>query len=93
MSQYEVDFERKPIDWRGWIALAWVVWFGVLYGRTVIETRGGKFRAAFAHWTSTAEPAQFARTAAEGRVANDGGTPGFSIVKASRSRPEASNAR
>ena len=34
---------RSP-DWRGWIALAWVVWFGLLYGKMVVETRGGRFR-------------------------------------------------
>lgn len=35
-------------DWRGWLALAWVVWFGLLYGRMVVEQRGGKIRAAVA---------------------------------------------
>jgi hypothetical protein len=40
-------FERlKSVDWRGWLALAWVVWFGLLYGRMVIEQRGGKVRSA-----------------------------------------------
>jgi hypothetical protein len=36
----------KPqvVDWRGWVALAWVVWFGLLYGRMVVERRGGKVR-------------------------------------------------
>ncbi len=82
--------ERHRIDWRGWIALAWVVWFGSLYGRTVIETRGGKLRAAVARVMGSA---QFARTPDPGRVASDGGTRGFSIVKASSSRPETSNAR
>lgn len=33
-------------DWRGWLALAWVVWFGILYGKMVIERRGDKLRAA-----------------------------------------------
>ncbi len=35
----------KTIDWRGWLALAWVVYFGFLYGNMVIERRGGKIRA------------------------------------------------
>jgi hypothetical protein len=34
----------RRLDWRGWIILAWAVWFGVLYGRMVVERRGGKFR-------------------------------------------------
>ncbi|GAC1473272.1 MAG: hypothetical protein NVSMB9_21610 [Isosphaeraceae bacterium] len=36
------------IDWRGWLALAWVVWFGLLYGKMVVEQRGGKLQAAVA---------------------------------------------
>jgi hypothetical protein len=35
---------RWPFDWRGWIILAWVVWFGLLYGKMVIEQRGGKLK-------------------------------------------------
>ncbi len=35
-------------DWRAWLALAWVVWFGLLYGKTVADARGGKLRAAVA---------------------------------------------
>ncbi len=35
-------FEQlKTIDWRAWLTLAWVVWFGLLYGRMVIEQRAG----------------------------------------------------
>lgn len=33
-------------DWRGWLALTWVAWFGLLYGRMVVEQRGGKLRSA-----------------------------------------------
>ena len=36
----------RAIDWRAWIALAWVVWFGLLYGKMVIEERGEKLRTA-----------------------------------------------
>ena len=54
-------FERlKTIDWRGWLALAWVVWFGLLYGKMVVERRGGKFRAAVSGWT--ARPVEGIRT-------------------------------
>ena len=35
---------RPSLDWRGWIILAWVVWFGLLYGKMVVEQRGGKLR-------------------------------------------------
>ncbi len=26
-------------DWRGWLALAWVLWFGWLYSLMVLETK------------------------------------------------------
>lgn len=42
----------KEIDWRAWIALTWVVCFGLLYGRMVIEQRGGKVRAAVTRLTA-----------------------------------------
>jgi hypothetical protein len=32
-------------DWRGWLALVWVAWFGLLYGQMVVAQRGGKVRA------------------------------------------------
>lgn len=43
----------KAADWRGWLALAWVVWFGLLYGKTVVEARGSKVRAAIAGLASS----------------------------------------
>jgi hypothetical protein len=36
----------RKADWRGWLALAWVVWFGLHYGKMVVEQRGGKLRDA-----------------------------------------------
>ena len=36
----------SSVDWRGWLALAWVVYFGILYGKMVVERRGEKLRAA-----------------------------------------------
>ncbi len=33
---------NSRIDWRGWITLAWVAWFGLLYGRMILESRGAK---------------------------------------------------
>jgi hypothetical protein len=41
------DPTARP-DWRGWLALAWVAWFGLLYGRTVVAQRAAKLRAAVA---------------------------------------------
>ncbi len=46
------------IDWRGWIALVWVAWFGVLYGKMVVESRGGKLRAAVSSITSPPDAAK-----------------------------------
>jgi hypothetical protein len=40
-------------DWRAWLALAWVVVFGLLYARTTIEQRGGRVRAAIGRLTSS----------------------------------------
>ncbi len=37
---------RTPFDWRGWLTVAWVAYFGFLYGKMVIERRGDKIRAA-----------------------------------------------
>jgi hypothetical protein len=47
MSRSDADpktADRRPVDWRGWIILAWVVWFGLLYGKMVVEQRGGKLK-------------------------------------------------
>ena len=40
----------RRADWRGWLALAWVAWFGLLYGTMVIEQRGGKVRTLLRAW-------------------------------------------
>jgi hypothetical protein len=34
----------RSIDWRAWLTLAWVAWFGLLYGKMVIEQRAQRFR-------------------------------------------------
>jgi hypothetical protein len=31
---------RREVDWRGWIALAWVVWWGWAYCKMVVEVKG-----------------------------------------------------
>src|SRR4051794_33578026 len=33
------------LDWRGWLAVAWVAWFGILYAQMVVEQRADKLRA------------------------------------------------
>ncbi len=35
-------------DWKGWIALAWVLWFGLSYGRMVITQRSDKISSLVA---------------------------------------------
>jgi hypothetical protein len=30
---------RRPIDWAGWIALAWALAFGLLYARMIVEQK------------------------------------------------------
>jgi hypothetical protein len=42
------DGKTARRDWRAWLALAWAVWFGALYGKMVVERRGEKVRAAVA---------------------------------------------
>jgi hypothetical protein len=41
-SDAETVANPRRIDWRGWIALAWVAWFGLLYGKMILEARGAK---------------------------------------------------
>ncbi|MHC5543147.1 hypothetical protein ACYOEI_33410 [Singulisphaera rosea] len=38
------DSTLRRIDWRGWIILAWVVWFAFLYGKMVIAERGSRLQ-------------------------------------------------
>ncbi len=33
---------RPSFDWKGWIVLAWVVWFGLSYGKMVLAQRSDK---------------------------------------------------
>ena len=33
---------RPSFDWKGWIVLAWVLWFGLSYGKMVLEQRSEK---------------------------------------------------
>ena len=34
--------DRCPLDWRAWITLAWVVFWGFSYCGTVAQARGGR---------------------------------------------------
>ncbi len=38
MSRSEAS-DRTRIDWRGWLALAWAAWFGLLYAKMVLDER------------------------------------------------------
>jgi hypothetical protein len=33
---------RPPFDWKGWVVLAWVLWFGLSYGKMVFAQRSDK---------------------------------------------------
>ncbi len=33
---------RPPFDWKGWVILAWVLWFGLSYGKMVLARRSDK---------------------------------------------------
>ena len=50
----------KPIaptsDWKAWLALVWVAWFGLLYARTVVERRGPTLRAVVARAVARLHP-------------------------------------
>jgi|GEM_PF-2899989 len=35
---------RRSVDWRGWLILAWALWFATLYAKMVVERRGSKLR-------------------------------------------------
>ena len=37
---------RRPIDWRAWITLAWVVATGLLYGWAMIEAKAPRMAAS-----------------------------------------------
>jgi hypothetical protein len=47
---------RPALDWRGWLALAWVVWFGVQYAQMVVARRGDKVRAMLHPAAARARP-------------------------------------
>ena len=34
---------RPSFDWKGWLILAWVLWFGLSYGKMVLVQRSDKF--------------------------------------------------
>ena len=39
---------RAPFDWKGWFVLAWVLWFGLSYGKMVIARRSDKISSLVA---------------------------------------------
>ncbi len=66
------------LDWRGWLALAWAIWFGVLYARMVIDERApGIFRAIGrpVQRTSTGSSLSLPKTRETMRNVSKGATP------------------
>lgn len=49
--------DARSIDWRGWLALAWALWFGWQYAKMVVEQRGAKARALVSGIATAAAPA------------------------------------
>jgi hypothetical protein len=49
MRQSEAsDRTARAVDWRGWLVLAWVLWFGFQYAKMVVARRGDRIRAIVA---------------------------------------------
>jgi len=44
------------IDWRGWLVLAWALWFGWQYAQMVVEQRGSKARSLVTGTPTAPEP-------------------------------------
>lgn len=42
------DPKPAPIDWRGWLSLAWFVGFGVLYALSILKEKAPAVYARFA---------------------------------------------
>ena len=50
LSRSERRFSKhvlRRVDWRGWIALAWALFWGVSYCGMVVQARGDRIRAWF----------------------------------------------
>jgi hypothetical protein len=45
-SQFRLARRLTGTDWKRWLIVAWVVWFGFLYTKMVIKERGGKVQQA-----------------------------------------------
>ena len=46
-SRFTHSNDRCPLDWRAWITLAWVVFWGFSYCSTVVQARGGRVMSWF----------------------------------------------
>lgn len=46
------------IDWKAYLALAWVLWFGLLYGRMVVQRRGARLRELITRTAAHPDPAR-----------------------------------
>jgi hypothetical protein len=45
-------FAQARIDWRGWIALAWVLWWAWAYALMALPARGPQVLAWLGSWTT-----------------------------------------
>jgi hypothetical protein len=43
---------RTQVDWRGWIALAWVLWWAWAYALMAVPARGPQVLAWIRSWTT-----------------------------------------
>lgn len=48
LRENQVTERSWRVDWRGWLALAWALWFGWQYARMVVEVRGAKLESVMA---------------------------------------------
>ncbi len=44
---------RLRCDWKGWVVLTWVLWFGLSYGKMVIAQRSDKISSLVARLMSS----------------------------------------
>ena len=49
MPRSELTGRLAAIDWRGWIFMAWVIWFGGQYARMVWKTKGAQVMSLARH--------------------------------------------
>ena len=51
----------RRVDWRGWVVLAWVIYWGICYGNMAVRARGQRVLFWFTRNEARASDAQQAR--------------------------------